>query len=87
MDCPKYYLTVQTHALGQSKYNPDERGMATLSGKLAGITLPIDHFRTHLNTQEKVINPELALQNFKYAGKALCDIWRHDLIFERSVDA
>ena len=80
------YLTVRTHAPGQSKYNPVERGMATLSGKLAGITLPIDHFGTHLNTQGKVINPELALQNFQYAGEALCDIWRRDLIFGRSVD-
>ncbi|PKB92980.1 hypothetical protein RhiirA5_486688 [Rhizophagus irregularis] len=60
--------------------------MATLSGKLAGITLPIDHFGTHLNSQGKVINPELALQNFRYAGEALCDIWRRDLIFGRSVD-
>ena len=58
------YLTVRTHAPRQSKYNPVERGMVTLSGKLAGITLPIDHFGTHLNTQGKVINPELALQNF-----------------------
>ncbi|CAB4473773.1 unnamed protein product [Rhizophagus irregularis] len=80
------YLTVRTHAPGQSKYNPVERSMATLSGKLAGITLPIDHFRTHLNSQGKVINPELALQNFQYAGEALCDIWRCDLIFGRSVD-
>ncbi|PKB92170.1 hypothetical protein RhiirA5_445748 [Rhizophagus irregularis] len=55
------YLTVQTHASGQSKYNPVERGMATLSEKLASITLPIDHFRLHLNTQGKVIIPELAL--------------------------
>jgi len=58
------YLTVQTHALRQSKYNSVKRGMATLSEKLAGITLLIDHFRIHLNTQGKVINPELALQNF-----------------------
>ncbi|GBC33693.2 hypothetical protein GLOIN_2v1783204 [Rhizophagus irregularis DAOM 181602=DAOM 197198] len=50
------YLTVQTHASGQSKYNPVERGMATLSGKLASITLPIDHFRLHLNTQGKIEN-------------------------------
>ncbi|CAB4493158.1 unnamed protein product [Rhizophagus irregularis] len=62
-------------------------GIAILSGKLAGIILPIDHFGTHLNTQGKVINPELALQNFKYAGEALCDIWRHVLSFGRSVDA
>ncbi|CAJ0852650.1 2716_t:CDS:2 [Entrophospora sp. SA101] len=81
------YLTVRTHAPGQSKYNPVERGMATLSGKFAGITLPIDHFGTHLNTQGKVINPDLALQNFRYAGEALCNIWRHDLIFRKSVDA
>jgi hypothetical protein len=29
----------------------------------------------------------LALRNFKYAREALCDIWRCDLIFGRSVDA
>lgn len=81
------YLTVRTHAPGQSKYNPVERGMATLSGKLAGITLPVDHFGSHLNTQGKVIDPELALQNFRYAGESLCDIWRKDLIFGKSVDA
>ncbi|GES90526.1 hypothetical protein GLOIN_2v1783204 [Rhizophagus clarus] len=61
--------------------------MATLSGKLAGITLPIDHFGSHLNTQGKVIDPELALQNFRYAGESLCDIWSRDLIFGKSVDA
>jgi len=44
------YLTVRTHTLGQSKYNLVERGMATLSDKLAGIVLLIDHFRIHLNT-------------------------------------
>ncbi|CAB4437126.1 unnamed protein product [Rhizophagus irregularis] len=81
------YLTVRTHAPGQSKYNPVERGMETLSGKLAGITLPIDHFGSHLNTQGKVIDPELALQNFWYAGESLCDIWSRDLIFGKSVDA
>jgi hypothetical protein len=61
--------------------------MATLSGKLAGITLPIDHFGSHLNTQGKVIDSELALRNFRYAGESLCDIWRRDLIFGRSVNA
>jgi len=81
------YLSVRTHAPGQSKYNPVERGMATLSGKLAGVTLPINHFGVHLNMQGKVINPELALQNFKYAGEALCDVWNRDLIFGKRVDA
>ncbi|CAG8820678.1 40192_t:CDS:2 [Gigaspora margarita] len=80
-------LTVRTNAPGQSKYNPVERGMTTLSCKLAGVVLPIDHFGTHLNSQSKVINPELALKNFKYAGEALCDIWRHDLIFGKNVNA
>ncbi|CAI2198661.1 16176_t:CDS:1, partial [Funneliformis geosporum] len=50
-------------------------GMTTLSSKLASITLLINHFEMHLNTQGKVINPELALQNFRYAGEILCDIW------------
>ncbi|CAB4489746.1 unnamed protein product [Rhizophagus irregularis] len=81
------YLSVRTHAPGQSKYNPVERGMATLSGKLAGITLPIDHFGKHLNSQGDVTDPELAAQNFQHAGKALCDIWSRDLIFGKRVDA
>ncbi|CAB4486770.1 unnamed protein product [Rhizophagus irregularis] len=81
---PQYDDVLKT---GQSKYNPVERDMATLSGKLAGITLPIDHFGLHLNTQGKVIVPELALRNFRYAGETLCDIWRRDLIFGKKVDA
>ncbi|CAG8825740.1 22118_t:CDS:1, partial [Gigaspora rosea] len=79
------YLSVRTHAPGQSKYNPVERGMATLSGKLAGITLPVDHFGKHLDSQAKIIDPELAVQNFRYAGKILCDAWSHDLIFGKCV--
>src|SRR4051812_11750030 len=33
------YLTMRTHAPGQSAYNPVERSMASLSSKLAGIEL------------------------------------------------
>jgi len=29
----------------------------------------------------------LAFQNYQYAGGVLCNIWRHDLIFRKSVDA
>ncbi|PKC03466.1 hypothetical protein RhiirA5_423714 [Rhizophagus irregularis] len=72
------FLSIRTHAPDQSKYNPVERGMATLSGKLAGITLPIDHFGTHLDSQGKVIDAELAIQNFRYSGEALCELWRRD---------
>ena len=68
------YLTVRTHAPGQSAYNPVERSMATLSGKLAGISFPIDHFRTHLNSQGKVVDNDLAYKNFQYAGERLCNI-------------
>src|SRR6266542_1840479 len=75
------FLSIRTHAPGQSKYNLFERGMAILSGKLASIMLPIDHLGTHLDSQGKVVDLELATQNFCYSGEALCEIWRHDLIF------
>ena len=81
------YLSVRTYVSEQSKYNPVERDMATLSGKLAGITLPIDHFGKHLNLQGNVTDPELAAKNFQYAGEALCNIWSCDLIFGKHVDA
>ena len=60
--------------------------MATLSGKLVGITLPIDHFGKYLDSQGKVTNPELAAQNFQYAGEILCDLWSRDSIFGKYVD-
>src|SRR6266540_2637983 len=80
------YLSVRTHAPGQSKYNPVERGMAMLSGKLAGVILLIDHFGKHLDSQGKVMNPELAAQNFQYAGEILCDLLIHHSIFGKYVD-
>ena len=54
------YLTVHTHTPGQSAYNPVERSMASLSAKLAGITLPIGEFGSHLNSQGNVVDEELA---------------------------
>ncbi|EXX54950.1 hypothetical protein GLOIN_2v1766467 [Rhizophagus irregularis DAOM 181602=DAOM 197198] len=44
------YLSIRMHASGQSSYNPVERSMATLSQKLAGITLPINKYGSHLNS-------------------------------------
>ena len=79
------YLTVRTHAPGQSAYNPVERSMATLSEKLAGISFPIDHFGSHLNSQGKVVDDDLAYKNFRYAGERLCDIWKRDLIHGKNV--
>jgi len=54
------YLTVRTHAPGQSAYNLIEHSMASLSTKLAGITLSVNKFGSHLDSQEKVVNDELA---------------------------
>jgi len=54
--------------------------MATLSGKLARIILPIDYFGKHLNLQGNITDPKLATQNFQHAKKTLCDIWSYDLI-------
>ncbi|CAG8815568.1 34911_t:CDS:2 [Gigaspora margarita] len=80
------YLIVCTHASEQSKYNPVERAIATLSGKLARITLPIDYFGKHLDSQGKVINSDLAKNNFRYASEALYKIWYHDHIFGKKVN-
>ncbi|CAG8710987.1 429_t:CDS:2, partial [Gigaspora margarita] len=69
----------------QSAYNPIEHSMASLSEKLAGITLLIDEFGSHLDSQEKVVNEDLARKNFEFAGKSLCDIWERDNIHGRPV--
>ncbi|RHZ68376.1 hypothetical protein Glove_295g15 [Diversispora epigaea] len=60
--------------------------MASLSAKLAGITLPVNKFRSHLNSQEIVVDEELARQNFEYLGKKLCDIWKRDNIHGKPVN-
>ena len=79
------YLTVRTHAPGQSAYNPVERSMASLSTKLAGITLPVDKFGSHLDSQGKVVDDELARRNFEFSGKSLCDLWKRDEIYGKPV--
>lgn len=79
------YLTIRTHAPGQSAFNPVERAMASLSKKLAGISFPIDKFGKHLDSQGKVVDQELGLRNFRYAGEALCNIWQRDKVFGKSV--
>jgi hypothetical protein len=81
------YLSIQTHAPGQSSYNPVECSMVTLSQKLAGITLPIDKFSSHLNSQGEVVNLELVIKNFCYAGEALYALWECDPIFKKPVIA
>ncbi|CAG8747377.1 24463_t:CDS:2, partial [Gigaspora rosea] len=41
--------------------------MCTLSEKLAGIELLVDKFGLHLNSQDAVIDEDLARRNFEYA--------------------
>jgi len=79
------YLTIRTHAPGQSAYNLVERSMASLSAKLAGITLPVGEFGSHLNSQGNVVDEELARRNFEYSGKKLRDIWKRDDIHGKPV--
>ena len=77
------YLTVRTHALGQSAYNPVERSMATLSGKLAGIVFDAFNHGKHLGNvdgKNTIVDEELARKNFKHAGDHLCEIWSRDPI-------
>ncbi|CAI2173534.1 8326_t:CDS:2 [Funneliformis geosporum] len=68
---------IKTHLDPLVDGGPDEnlqRNMATLFQKLAGITLPIDKYSFHLNSQGQVVDLELVMKNFCYAGKALCTL-------------
>lgn len=84
------YLSVRTHAPGQSAYNPVERSMSSLSGKLAGIVLDAFNYGRHLgnkNGQVTIVDEELGRKNFKHAGEHLCELWNRDLIHGRQVIA
>ncbi|CAG8817711.1 34248_t:CDS:2 [Gigaspora margarita] len=59
--------------------------MALLSEKLAGITLPVDNFGSHLDSQRKVLDEDLACRNFEFAGNYLYDIWKRDKIHGKPV--
>ncbi|CAG8743915.1 35696_t:CDS:2 [Gigaspora margarita] len=62
----------------QYSYNPVEKSISSLFKKVAGITLPIDHFGNHLDSQRNVQNYELGLQNFHYTKQALADFENDD---------
>ncbi|CAG8798828.1 18963_t:CDS:2, partial [Gigaspora margarita] len=65
------YLTIHMHAPYQSAYNPVERSMAFLSEKLAGITLPVDEYGVHPDSQGNIVDEELAWHNFEFLGNQL----------------
>ncbi|CAG8834561.1 38678_t:CDS:2 [Gigaspora margarita] len=79
------YLTVRTYALYQSAYNLVERSIASLSEKLAGITLPIDEYGMYLDSQENVVDEELAQRNFEFSGNRLCELWSRDDIYGKPI--
>ena len=64
----------RTHTPDQSAYNLVELSITTLSQKLAGTTLPIDKFDSHLNFQGKVMDQEFAIKAFRYTSDALCNL-------------
>ena len=71
------YLTVQTHASGQSAYNLVERSMSTLSDKLVGIELDAFVFSKHLESIDRKVSikdKDLAHRNFKHVGEHLCEL-------------
>jgi len=77
------YLTVRTHAPGQSAYNPVERSMASLSGKLAGIELDAFTYGKHIgsiNGKITVVDEDIGRQNFRHAGERLCELLGRDNI-------
>ena len=49
--------------------------------------MPINKYGSHLNSQGQVVDLELAMKNFRYAGEALCSLWKRDLIHGKPVTA
>ncbi|CAG8546132.1 7244_t:CDS:2 [Racocetra fulgida] len=45
--------------------------MSSLLKKLAEITLPVDEYNMHLNSQGNVVNEELVQRNFEFLEKKL----------------
>ena len=78
---------VATNAPGRSAFNRVERRMSNLSKELSGVILPHDHFGTHLDHNNKTIDEELGLQNFKYAGEILAELWSKLVIDDHPVIA
>ena len=59
--------------------------MTPLSKDTAGIILPFDTFRNHLDASNKTIDSELEIKSFEAAGKILAEIWSESIIDNRPV--
>ncbi|XP_039438893.2 uncharacterized protein LOC120420048 [Culex pipiens pallens] len=68
-------IFIATNAPGRSAFNRVERRMSPLSRELAGLLLPHDHYRSHLDSQMRTTDEHLERQNFKFAGKTLAEVW------------
>ena len=64
----------------RSTFNGVERRKAPLSHDLAGVVLPLNSFRNHLNSQNETINEELQMKNFTKVGEILAEIWNRTVI-------
>ncbi|CAG8759565.1 37803_t:CDS:2 [Gigaspora margarita] len=72
---PRYLKNIKLYCLLFRKFNLDY------------LTIRTNALGQSKYNPDKVINPELALKNFKYAREALCDIWYRDLIFGKHINA
>lgn len=68
-------IFIVTNAPGRSAYNPVERRLAPLSHATSGVILEAERYGSHLNEQGKTIDVDLELDNFKFAGEKLSEIW------------
>ena len=66
---------VATIAPGRNAFNRVERRISNLSKELSGVILPHDHFGTHLDNNNNIVDKELELKNFEHAGKILAELW------------
>ena len=61
--------------------------MAALSHDLAGVTLPHDSYRNHLDESGKTLDAKLEKKNFFKAAEVLSEIWSKTVIDGRPVDS
>ena len=71
------FFSLQMH-LGEVPSMALNVARAPLSHDLAGVVLPLNSFRNHLNSQNETINEELQMKNFATAGEILAEIPNSD---------
>ena len=69
-----------TNAPGRSAFNRVEGRMVKLSKELSVFILEHDKFGNHLDAKFVMVDKDLELKNFEYAGRTLAEIWSGLLI-------